>query len=103
MTGLPVGRCPNCGAAVSYFAWSCPNCQRRNLPNPVASTAVVVAVLVAGGLVVLGWQSLRGDEAPEPQAQVDGSLSTRGERGHVRLTVPSYELRVNSYQLQLAN
>ena len=26
MTGLPVGRCPNCGAAVSYFAWSCPNC-----------------------------------------------------------------------------
>ena len=49
MTGLPVGRCPNCGAAVSYFAWSCPNCHRRNLPNPVAATAAVVAVLVAGG------------------------------------------------------
>ena len=45
MTGLPVGRCPNCGAAVSYFAWSCPNCHRRNLPNPVAATAAVVAVL----------------------------------------------------------
>src|SRR4029078_4623167 len=69
MTGLPVGRCPNCGAAVSYFAWSCPNRQRRHLPNTLAATALVAAVLVAGGLIVLGWQSLRSDQAPDPQAQ----------------------------------
>ncbi len=69
MTGLPVGRCPNCGAAVSYFAWSCPNCHRRNLPNPVAATAAVVALLLAGGLTVLGWQTLRSDHGADPQAQ----------------------------------
>jgi hypothetical protein len=83
MTGLPVGRCPNCGAAVSYFAWSCPNCHRRNLPNPVAATAVVVAVLAAGGLVVLGWQSLRSDQAPDPQAQAGaapGAANPGGEK-----------------------
>ena len=83
MTGLPVGRCPNCGAAVSYFAWSCPNCHRRNLPNPVAATAAVVAVLVAGGLVVLGWQSLRSDQAPDPQAQAGaapGAANPGGEK-----------------------
>ena len=69
MTGLPVGRCPNCGAAVSYFAWSCPNCHRRNLPNPVAATAAVMALLLAGGLTVLGWQTFRSDHAADPKVQ----------------------------------
>ena len=83
MTGLPVGRCPNCGAAVSYFAWSCPNCHRRNLPNPVAATAAVVTVLVAGGLAVLGWHGLRSEQAPDPQAQAGaapGAANPGGEK-----------------------
>lgn len=81
MNGLPVGRCPNCGAAVSYLAWSCPNCHRRNLPNPVAATVAVVAVLVAGGLVVLGWQSLRGDRAQAPQTQAGAAPGTSDPGG----------------------
>ena len=81
MTGLPVGRCPNCGAAVSYFAWSCPNCHRRNLPNPVAATAAVVAVLLAGGLIVLGWHTLRGDQAADPQAQAGAAPGASNPAG----------------------
>jgi hypothetical protein len=81
MAGLPVGRCPNCGAAVSYFAWSCPNCHRRNLPNPVAATAAGLAVLLAGGLIVLGWQTLSHDRGPDLRAQAGGGPGASDRAG----------------------
>jgi len=65
-----IGHCQRCGAAVSYFALACPSCHRRNLPNPVAAAIALAAVVVAGGLVVLGWHALSGDEsAPGLQAK----------------------------------
>ena len=64
---MAVGNCPRCGAAVSYFARSCPRCHARNLPNPVAALAGLAAVLLAGGLVALGWWAMGGEEAaPSP-------------------------------------
>jgi hypothetical protein len=69
MARFLIGHCQRCGAAVSYFAPACPSC-RRNLPNPVAASIALSAVLVAGGLAVLGWHALPGDEsAPGPQAE----------------------------------
>lgn len=65
MTGIAVGTCARCGAAASYFARACPNCHARNLPNPIAASALLAAVLLAGGLIALGWQALRGGEAPQ--------------------------------------
>ena len=49
-TGLPVGRMPELRRRRSSvdFAWFVPNRHRRNLPTPVAATAGVAAVLVAG-------------------------------------------------------
>jgi hypothetical protein len=83
MTGLSVGRCPSCGAAVSYFAWSCPNCHRRNLPNPVAAGAAGLALLLVGGVAVLGWYTLRSDQDPDHPAQAQrapGASDQPGEK-----------------------
>jgi hypothetical protein len=68
MTGIAVGNCPRCGAAASYFARTCPHCHARNLPNPVAVIAGLAALLLAGGLMALGWWALRGEEAPQDPA-----------------------------------
>jgi hypothetical protein len=65
MTGIAVGTCARCGAATSYFARACPNCHTRNLPNPIAAITLLAAVLLAGGLIALGWRGLRGGEAPQ--------------------------------------
>jgi hypothetical protein len=65
---MAVGNCPRCGAAVSYFARTCPHCHARNLPNPAAALAGLAAVLLAGGLVALAWWTLRGEEAPPSPA-----------------------------------
>jgi len=75
MTGLPVGRCRNCGAALSYFARSCPACSAPNLPNPVAIAAALLAVVLAGGLIALGSLAFRGQEATQNAPHADGTPS----------------------------
>jgi hypothetical protein len=64
MIQLPLGRCRNCEAPVSYFARACPHCGAANLPNPVVTVAALLVVLVAGGLTALGLQAFRGKSAP---------------------------------------
>jgi hypothetical protein len=71
MIGLPSGKCRNCEAPVSYFARRCPSCSARNLPNPVATVAVVLAALLVGGSIVLGVQAFRGSKAPPAPGQAD--------------------------------
>jgi hypothetical protein len=75
MIGLPVGQCRNCGAAVSYFARSCPRCLAANLPNPVVTVAALLAVLLAGGLIALGVQAFRGKGTPQRPAQAESTPS----------------------------
>jgi hypothetical protein len=75
MTGLPVGQCRNCGAAVSYFARSCPRCFAANLPNPVGIVATLVALALAGGLIALAVQVLRGMGAPPRPMQAESTPS----------------------------
>jgi hypothetical protein len=67
MTGLPVGRCRNCDAPVSYFARFCPVCHAANLPNPVAVVAALGAVLLVGGAIVLGLLLFRGQGKPQAE------------------------------------
>jgi hypothetical protein len=81
MARFLVGHCQRCGAAVSYFAPACPSCQGRNLPNPVAATAAASAVLLAGGLLLLGWLALRDDASPQPDAQAKGGASDQAGTG----------------------
>ena len=76
MIGLPLGRCRNCEAPVSYFARSCPSCQAANLPNPVATIAALLAVVFAGGLIGLGLQAFRGKAAPPSPPPADSTPST---------------------------
>ncbi len=76
MTGFPVGQCQRCGAAVSYFGRSCPSCHGRNWPNPVAAIAALSALLLAGGLLALGWQIFRSEGGTQsPQAEGAPSAS----------------------------
>jgi hypothetical protein len=69
MARFLIGHCQRCGAAASYFAPACPSCHGRNLPNPVAATIALSAMLLAGGLIVLGWHALRSEESTQPEAQ----------------------------------
>jgi hypothetical protein len=76
MAALSAGQCRNCGARVSHFARLCPTCHAINLPNPVAAIGIVVAVVVVGGVIALGAQTLRGTPAPPPAAPVAAAAST---------------------------
>jgi hypothetical protein len=73
MTGLPVGRCRNCDAPVSYFARFCPVCHAANLPNPVAVVAALGAVLLFGGAIVLGLLLFRGQGKPPAEEAASAS------------------------------
>ena len=73
MTGLPVGRCRNCDAPVSYFARFCPVCYAANQPNPVAVVATLGAVLLLAGAIVLGVLLFRGKPQTEPAASAPAS------------------------------
>src|SRR5215470_15839045 len=66
MIGLPIGQCRSCGGAVSYFARSCPRCSASNLPNPVATVAALLAVVLVGGLIALSVYAFRGKGASRP-------------------------------------
>jgi hypothetical protein len=71
MAIFPIGHCRSCGAAVSYFARTCPRCGAPNLPNPVATIAALLAVVFLGGVIALGVQALRSKGSPQspPQAK----------------------------------
>ncbi len=69
MARFLIGHCQRCGAAACYFAPACPSCHARNLPNPVAATVALSAMLLVGGLIVLGWHALRSEESTQPAAQ----------------------------------
>ncbi|MGA7489634.1 MAG: hypothetical protein WBW74_22140 [Xanthobacteraceae bacterium] len=81
MTGIAVGNCPRCGAAASYFARSCPHCHASNLPNPVAAVAALSAVLVAGGLIALGWWTLRGEGEPQSSPAAAPAAESKSDYG----------------------
>jgi hypothetical protein len=75
MARFLVGHCQRCGAAVSYFAPACPSCHGRNLPNAVAATIALTAVLFAGGLIALGWYGLHGEESTQPESQAKAAAA----------------------------
>jgi hypothetical protein len=77
LMGLATGACRNCGARLSYFARRCPNCQVPNLPNPGATIAALVAVLLLGALIATGIRAFRGSETqPRAGERADESAST---------------------------
>jgi hypothetical protein len=78
MIALPLGQCRNCGAAVSYFARSCPSCYAANQPNPIATIAALGAVVLVGGVVGLGLLAFRGrsESQSPPQADVAPGASS---------------------------
>jgi hypothetical protein len=63
MPEFPRGECQSCGAPVSYFALSCPNCHVPNQPNPVATIAALLAVILIGGAIAFGVQLFHHKEA----------------------------------------
>jgi len=90
MSAFLLGKCRSCDAPVFYFARACPNCLAPNLPNPVATTAALVAVVFVGGLVALGVQAFRSNDAaqsPPPAAgsstAVDPSTDSGGDYGWI--------------------
>lgn len=78
MIELAVGQCQRCGAAASYFARWCPSCHESNQPNPVAAVAALSALLVVAGLIVLGWQVFRHDEAQPDASPEEAAASAPG-------------------------
>jgi hypothetical protein len=73
MTGLLLGQCQTCGDDISYFARRCPYCGNSNLPNPVATAAALSAVVLAGGVIVLGVYALRSNATAPTTQQVEGA------------------------------
>jgi hypothetical protein len=69
MNRLPVGECRSCGAEISYFTRRCLHCGAANLPNPVATAAALVAVLLIGGLSARGVVAFRSAGSPKTTAQ----------------------------------
>ncbi len=69
MNRLPVGECRSCGAEISYFTRRCLHCGAANLPNPVATVAALVAVLLIGGLIALGVVAFHSAGSPKTTAQ----------------------------------
>jgi hypothetical protein len=66
MSRLLVGRCSNCGGAVSHFAWRCPRCYAANLPNTTVTVAALVAVVAVGAVIAFAVLYPRwGQRAPE--------------------------------------
>jgi hypothetical protein len=70
MPEFPRGECQSCGAPISYFALSCRNCLAPNQPNPVATIAALLAVILIGGVIALGVQVFHHNDAQQstPQA-----------------------------------
>jgi hypothetical protein len=44
-----------------------PRCNAPNLPSLVAAMATLAAVVLAGGLIALGWHTFRSAGAPSAQ------------------------------------
>jgi hypothetical protein len=72
MIGLSPGKCRDCEEPVSHFARTCPSCGAANLPNPVATIAGLAAVILLGGLIVLGLQAFRSKGTPATPPRADG-------------------------------
>jgi hypothetical protein len=86
MTGLLVGRCRNCGDALSYFARACRYCGAPNLPNPLATIAALSAVVLAGGVIAFGVYGFRGKAAAPSESQGEGAppaTDTVGDYGWI--------------------
>jgi hypothetical protein len=72
MSRLLIGRCSNCGAAVSHFARRCPQCHAANLPNAAVTVAALLAVAVVGAAIAFAvlyprWGK-QAPPSPPPQA-----------------------------------
>jgi hypothetical protein len=69
MLKLPRAECRSCGASISYFALSCPDCHAPNQPNPVATIAALLAVISMGAAIALGATFLRHKQAPQTASE----------------------------------
>ncbi len=93
MPRIPVGKCSNCDAAVSYFARFCPRCHAANWPNPVFAAAMLLAVLLVGGAIGLGalflaWSKKAPQDAKQQDAkQQDASSSNPSRRARPPATM----------------
>jgi hypothetical protein len=84
MIALPLGKCRSCDGPVSYFARACPECHAANLPNPVATIAALIAVMLVVGAGVLGVLAFRGKDAPQSPVQAgDVPADTSGDYGWI--------------------
>jgi len=75
MIELPLGKCRNCEAPVSYFARSCPSCGTANQPNPVTTVAGLAVVILLGGGIVLGLQAVRSKGTSPSPPSAEGTPS----------------------------
>jgi hypothetical protein len=69
MPEFPRGECQSCGAPVSYFALACPSCRAPNQPNPVATIASLLAVILIGAAIALGVQVFHHKEARQTASE----------------------------------
>ena len=75
MSAFLLGKCRSCDAPVSYFARACPYCLAPNLPNPVAISAALVALVLVGGMAALGVQAFRSKDAAHSPSPAGGSAT----------------------------
>jgi len=84
MPRIPVGKCSNCDAAVSYFVRHCPHCHAANWPNPVLTAAALLVVVLVGGAIALGvLLSPWGKRAPQSAQQAESNTEVAQEYGWI--------------------
>jgi len=75
---MPVGRCANCDAPVSYFARACAHCGLPNQPNAVTLVAALGLLVVIGAAAFFGARALLAERTatPNPAAQNPAQTTT---------------------------
>jgi hypothetical protein len=78
MPRLLVGRCSNCGAAVSYFVRYCPRCQAANLPNAGVTVVALLVLVLIGAAIALAvlfppWSKWTPENPPQSAPKVEAA------------------------------
>jgi hypothetical protein len=74
-------QCRSCGASISSFALVCPECHAPNQPNPVTTTAALLAIAALGATIAVGAARFGPHPAQQPVSEPATAASMPNSAG----------------------